>query len=161
MEQIFFCGDNHGRFEHLIEAVYEHAPDALVLLGDVQAQRSLEEELADILDSTQVWFIHGNHDTDSEDDYDNLLGSKLAHRNLHGRVVDIAGVRIGGLGGIFREQVWKPPEPPKSESAKRIHAHCWTLRSLEGRAPIAASQHDFPGRLRCTGQATSRRTGDP
>ncbi|MDP1956403.1 MAG: metallophosphoesterase [Polaromonas sp.] len=118
MEQIFFCGDNHGRFDHLIEAVYEHAPAALVLLGDIQAQRPLEEELADILDSTEVWFIHGNHDTDSEADYDNLFGSKLAHRNLHGRVVTIAGIRIGGLGGIFRGQVWKPPEPPKSESAK-------------------------------------------
>jgi predicted phosphodiesterase len=117
MSQIFFCGDNHGRFEHLVEAVYEHAPAALILLGDVQAQRPLEVELAGILDSTEVWFIHGNHDTDSEADYDNLFGSKLANRNLHGRVVDIAGVRVGGLGGIFRGQVWKPPEPAKSASA--------------------------------------------
>ncbi len=118
MEQIFFCGDNHGRFDQLIEAVYEHAPAALVLLGDIQAQRPLEEELADIPDSTELRFIHGNRDTDSEADYDNLFGSELAHRNLHGRVVTIAGIRLGGLGGIFRGQVWKPPEPPKSESAK-------------------------------------------
>ena len=112
MSQIFFFGDNHGEFEHVIEAVREHAPPAIVLLGDIQAKKPMEEELAPILGQTEVWFIHGNHDTDSELDYDNLFGSKLADRNLHGRVVEVAGVRIAGLGGIFRGQVWRPPEPP-------------------------------------------------
>lgn len=111
MSQIFFCGDNHGEFGHIIEAVLQHAPAAVVLLGDIQAQKPLEQELAAILEKTEIWFIHGNHDTDSENDYDNLFESKLADRNLHGRVVEVAGVRIAGLGGIFRGQVWRPPEP--------------------------------------------------
>lgn len=110
-DQIFFCGDVHGHFRHIIEAVQEHAPAAVVLLGDVQAQKPLERELAEIMDKTEVWFIHGNHDTDSIADYDNLFGSQLADKNLDGRVVEIAGVRIAGLGGIFRGQVWRPPEP--------------------------------------------------
>ena len=73
--RVFFCGDVHGNFKHIIEAVAEHAPAAIVLLGDIQAQRplELELELAKILDETDVWFIHGNHDTDSEADYDNLF----------------------------------------------------------------------------------------
>ena len=116
--QIFFCGDVHGCFDHIIEAVTEHEPAAIILLGDVQAQRPLEKELALILDNTEIWFIHGNHDTDSEADYDNLFGSALADRNLDGRVVNIAGVRIAGLGGIFRGQVWWPPEAPSYTSAK-------------------------------------------
>ena len=115
---IFFCGDVHGCFDHIIEAVSEHEPAAIILLGDVQAQRPLEKELALILDKTEIWFIHGNHDTDSEADYDNLFGSALAHRNLDGRVVTIAGVSIAGLGGIFRAQVWWPPEAPSYTSAK-------------------------------------------
>jgi len=111
-KSILFCGDNHGHFEHIIAAVNAYAPAAIVLLGDVQAQNPLEQELAEILDKTQVWFIPGNHDTDSDADHDNLWGSALAHRNLHGRVVEIAGVRIAGLGGIFREQIWSPPMAP-------------------------------------------------
>lgn len=115
--KIFLCGDVHGHFQHVIDAVREHAPAAIVLLGDIQAQRLLEQELAEILDDTEVWFIHGNHDTDSEADYDNLFGSKLANRNLDGRAVEIAGVRIAGLSGIFRGQVWRPPENPNYRSA--------------------------------------------
>lgn len=102
MSTIFFCGDVHGDFQHVIEAVQAHRPDAIVLLGDLQARAPLEIELSAILMQTEVWFIHGNHDTDSEADHDHLLGSKLASRNLHGRVATIAGVRIAGLGGIFR-----------------------------------------------------------
>jgi hypothetical protein len=57
---ILFCGDPHGHFCHIIEAVQEHQPAAVILLGDLQAQRPLEDELALILDKTEVWFIHGN-----------------------------------------------------------------------------------------------------
>lgn len=115
MNKIFFCGDVHGNFEHLIQAVREHWPAALILVGDVQAQRPLELELAPILDETELWFVHGNHD--SEQDYDNLFGSSLASRNFHGKVIEVAGVRIAGLGGIFRSQIWRPPSPPSHESA--------------------------------------------
>ena len=113
---ILCCGHTHGNFQHIIDAVNAHAPAAIVLLGDVQAQKPLEQELAEILNKTEVWFIPGNHDTDSDADHDNLWHSALAHRNLHGRVVDIAGVRIAGLGGIFREQIWSPPGAPAYNS---------------------------------------------
>ena len=111
---ILFCGDPHGHFGHLIEAVQAHQPAAVILLGDLQAQRPLEDELALILDKTEVWFIHGNHDTGTEADHDHLFGSALAHRNLHGRVVEIAGLRIAGLGGVFRGKVWTPRHRPPS-----------------------------------------------
>lgn len=58
-----------------------------------------------ILEMTEVWFIHGNHDTDSDADYDHLFGSALADRNLHGCVAVVDGARIAGLGGVFRGQV--------------------------------------------------------
>ena len=106
---ILFCGDLHGQFGHVIEAVLVRQPAAVILLGDLQAQNPLEVELAPILGHTEIWFIHGNHDTDSDADHDNLFDSALADRNLHGRVVEIAGVRIAGLGGVFRGQVWSPP----------------------------------------------------
>ena len=49
-----------------------------------------------------------NHDTDTVENWRNLFQSQLADRNLHGRVVQIDGVRVAGLGGVFRGEVWYP-----------------------------------------------------
>jgi predicted MPP superfamily phosphohydrolase len=131
---IFFCGDNHSHFGHIIEAVHQHRPDAIVLLGDIEAQRPLEQELAQIMDLTAVWWIPGNHDTDSQANHDNLFGSALADRNLHGRVVEIAGLKVAGLGGVFRGEIWYPdsqgaqvhyesyPDYQTNSEPGRIHA---------------------------------------
>ena len=152
--KILFCGDIHGHFQHVIDAVREHTPAAIVLLGDIQANKPLERELEWILDETEVWFIHGNHDTDSEADYDNLFGSQLADRNLHGRVVDVAGVRIAGLGGIFRGQVWRPPETPSYRSAKEFArtqgaGNRWREGlPLKHRSSIFPDDHDRLAKLR-------------
>jgi metallophosphoesterase superfamily enzyme len=66
VSRIFFCGDPHGHLEHIHSAVREHRPAAIVLLGDVQTQEPLEQALKPILDLTEVWWIPGNHDTDSD-----------------------------------------------------------------------------------------------
>ncbi|CAN7659652.1 metallophosphoesterase [Variovorax paradoxus] len=108
---LMFFGDPHGDFEPAIAAVERFRPEAIVLLGDLQARRPLHVVLAPILDRTEVYFIHGNHDTDSDPDYDNLFGSELADRNLHGRIVEIAGYKVAGLGGIFRGKIWDPRRP--------------------------------------------------
>ena len=141
---ILFCGDPHGHFGHIIEAVREHQPAAVILLGDLQAKRPLEVELASILNKTEVWFIHGNHDTDSEADHDHLFGSKLADRNLHGRVVEIAGQRIAGLGGVFRGKVWTPPAPATFENQKQYLARCGKGNFWRGGLPLAHRSTIFP-----------------
>lgn len=141
---ILFYGDPHGGFDPLIEAVGQHRPAAVVLLGDLQAQRPLEVELASILDRTEVWFIHGNHDTDSDADHDHLFGSALADRNLHGRVVEIAGCRIAGLGGVFRGQVWAPPAPWQIESARTYVAQAGRSNLWRGGLPRKHRSTIFP-----------------
>lgn len=122
--KVFFCGDPHGEFGPLIEVVQQHRPEAVVIAGDIQAKRPLDQELASILPLTDVWWIHGNHDTDSDEDYDNLFGSQLADRNLHGRVVTVAGIRIAGLGGTFRDHVWMPPDAPLFTGEAEYLAQC-------------------------------------
>ncbi len=144
MTAILFCGDTHGRFSHVIEAVHVHRPAAIVFLGDLQAQKPLEVELASILDSTEVWFIHGNHDTDSDADHDNLFGSALGHRNLHGRVVEVAGLRIAGLGGIFRGQIWAPPADWTYESRSDYVARCGKGNLWRGGLPRKHRSSIFP-----------------
>lgn len=113
MATIFFCGDPHSRFGHIIRAVEAHRPDAVVLLGDQTAKNPLDVELASILDKTKVYWIPGNHDSDDELHYDNLFESGLKGRNIEDRVIAVAGITIAGIGGVFREKVWDGQVPGK------------------------------------------------
>lgn len=63
MSVVLYCGDPHGQFRHILRAAAELNPSAVVLLGDLEPQRPLHEELEAI--AFKTWFIHGNHDTDS------------------------------------------------------------------------------------------------
>jgi len=104
---ILFCGDPHGRFDHIVQAVDDTNADAVVLLGDMEAPAPLSELLERI--RGRVWLIHGNHDTDSETSFKHLWLDELAARNLDGKVATLPGcVRVAGLGGVFRESVWHP-----------------------------------------------------
>ena len=120
--KLMFFGDPHGDLKPVIAAVERFRPEAIVLLGDIQARQPLHIELQPILNLTEVWFIHGNHDTDSDADHDNLWGSELAGRNLHGRIVEIAGYKVAGLGGIFRSKIWDPRQPLKEAAFASVDA---------------------------------------
>jgi predicted phosphodiesterase len=104
---VLFCGDPHGKFDHIVRTAQELHASAVILLGDMEPQRSLNDELGRIAD--RVWLIHGNHDADSDELYERVWDSKLASRNVDGRVVVLPnGLRLAGLGGVFRETVWHP-----------------------------------------------------
>jgi Icc-related predicted phosphoesterase len=126
-----FFGDPHGDLDPVIAAVERFHPEAIVLLGDIQARRPLHVELRPVLDLTEIWFIHGNHDTDSDADYDNVFGSDLASRNLHGRVVEIAGFKVAGLGGIFRSKIWDPRRPIEEAAFQSSDAMRRTMKREE------------------------------
>ena len=132
--KILFFGDPHGDFEPVLEAVERLQPEAVVLLGDLQAQRPLHIELAPILHKTEIWFIHGNHDTDSDEDFDHLFHSELGDRNLDGQVQFIAGYRVAGLGGVFRDKVWNPAIP--LEQAAFASSRAMASHARRGRSGI-------------------------
>jgi len=118
---ILLFGDPHGRFKPVIRAVQQHRPRAIILLGDLTPCRPLHIELQDILHLTEIWWIHGNHDTDRAEFLDNisdvtLAATPLASRNLHGRVARVAGLQVAGLGGVFRESIWFPRDDPDAPS---------------------------------------------
>ena len=120
---ILMLGDVHGDICHLPAVVVAERPAAVIFLGDIESPVPFDELVAEISTLTEVWLIPGNHDTDSEANYVNLYESALAERNLHGRVVDIAGLRVAGLGGVFRSRVWYPPEEPKVLSLEELVAN--------------------------------------
>lgn len=108
---IFLCGDPHGEFTHILSAIDQYHPKAVLILGDLVPSCSLDEIFKNVKD-TEVYWIPGNHDTDTDLIYDRLWRSKFAHHNLHGVVQEICGVRVAGLGGVFRGQIWMPPQEP-------------------------------------------------
>ena len=141
---IYFFGDTHGHFRHVLETVSRDRPSAIVFLGDLQAQRPLDAELDSILGMTEVWFIHGNHDTDNEHCYDHLFHSSLSDRNLHGNVINIGGVRIAGLGGVFRGQIWYPPEAPRYQTKADFIARCGKGNRWRSGLPLKHRSSIFP-----------------
>jgi predicted phosphodiesterase len=128
---ILYCGDPHGQFRHIIEAAGHTKASAVVLLGDMEPRQPLHLELAPLLErKVPVWFIHGNHDADSDELWTRVWGGELADRNVHARVVELPnGQRLAGLGGVFRESVWYP-----TSSAAREGAPTYRTRQEHSRA---------------------------
>ncbi|GCL66362.1 metallophosphoesterase family protein [Pseudaquabacterium pictum] len=120
-KSILLFGDPHSDFTPVIRAVVQHRPAAVILLGDLTPVQPLHLALGRLTELTEVWFIHGNHDGDDELAWDaittDIVGSELEHRNLHGKVATIAGLKVAGLGGVFRESVWYPRRDAKAEAA--------------------------------------------
>lgn len=139
---ILVCGDPHGEFEHVIQRVQQTQPTAVIMLGDLCLSQPFELTFASILGLTDIWFIHGNHDTDEVRYHDHLFASP--ERNLHGRVVEIDGHRVAGLGGIFRSQVWYPPEPPKHSTRQDFQTHCGKGNLWRGGLPRKHRSSIFP-----------------
>ncbi|GAB6140369.1 metallophosphoesterase [Methylosoma difficile] len=112
-DRILFAGDPHGNFQPLINAVHKHQPEAVILLGDYDLDKPLEDYLGEIAEMTQIWWIAGNHDFQSPCKHRNLFQSAFKDNSLHLKVTEIAGLKIAGLGGIFLGRVWYPPKEPK------------------------------------------------
>jgi predicted phosphodiesterase len=112
MTNIWMLGDVHGNFGHVMETIErtEEIPAAVIFLGDLECQTTFSDCICDLENhGVQAYFIPGNHDTDNQENFRNLWGDALfQERNLHGRVLEIAGCRVAGLGGVFRKRIWDP-----------------------------------------------------
>src|SRR5580704_4300913 len=116
-----FIGDIHRQWPHVacgLDAC-DTPPAAAILLGDIECQRPLDEVAAPLLDrGIPVFWIFGNHDNDGGPEMwanltDPARNPLTAPGALHGRVIELDGVRIAGLGGTFRPRIWDPPDPPR------------------------------------------------
>lgn len=143
-DRIFFVGDPHGYFRRFMPTIERDQPAAVVLLGDIEAEQPLVEILRKWdYDPERVFIIPGNHDADRRSLWTNLSAWRQAGRDLHGRVLEIAGRRIAGLGGVFEAEIWHPDygaplwrsgdefmaiQPPERKAAGlplKFHAAIW------------------------------------
>ncbi len=111
-DEILFYGDPHGRWACLYEAL-KGKPRAVIVLGDL-AEGKLDpggpararDAFRAVLDAgAQLSFIVGNHDSGSDELWKVI--EDFGDFRIDGRIVEIAGLRIAGLGGVVRGRIWK------------------------------------------------------
>lgn len=126
---ILFVGDPHRNFPPVLRACAALPPGVLVLLGDCECDVPLPQSLAPVLAAGwDLRWILGNRDTDTARVYDNLAGA-YPQGDIGGRVVELGGVRIAGLAGVFKPRVWHPVEC----EAAQFHTRAAFLAALPER----------------------------
>lgn len=144
---ILFAGDCHGDFVPVIEEAGEAS--AVVLVGDQEPQVSLVDELGPGL-ARKTWWIYGNHDSDYLDFFDNH--KSMVDQNLHCRVIDIEGVRIAGLGGVFRAKKFEIDQTTRLAEVDldcpQDYREAWIKLRRGGRAYPADFTSIFPDDLK-------------
>ncbi|UAY77259.1 metallophosphoesterase [Pasteurella canis] len=139
---ILFAGDPHGSFDHLYPFIQAQQNVALIILGDLQL--TTPHELEKLAQHCDLWFIHGNHDSKTISAFEAIWESDWQSRNLHGRVTEIQGKRIAGLGGVFRGQIWMPPNKPLFFDPIHYCQYCSQEKIWRGGIPLRHRTSIFP-----------------
>jgi predicted phosphodiesterase len=105
---IVIAGDPHGNFSPILRACIARHAGTLILLGDCDLSAPLSQTLAPLLTlGWQVRWIIGNKDAETETAFDNLA-TDYPEGDIGGRVIEVDGLRIAGLGGVFKPRIWYP-----------------------------------------------------
>ena len=105
---IVIAGDPHGNFSPILRACGEQEPGALILLGDCELCVPLRHALGSLFAlGWKVHWIIGNKDAETETAFDNLV-TDYPEGDIGGRVIEVGGLRIAGLGGVFKPRIWHP-----------------------------------------------------
>ncbi|MFD0966138.1 metallophosphoesterase [Seminibacterium arietis] len=139
---ILFAGDPHGSFLHLYPFIKCGEKISLIILGDLQLKSP--QELEDLAQFCDLWFIHGNHDSKTISAFESIWGSQWQQRNLHGKVVQIEDKRIAGIGGVFRGQIWLPPNKPLFFDPIHYCQYCPPEKLWRGGIPLRHRTSIFP-----------------
>jgi len=123
---IVIAGDPHGNFPPILRACLEQEPGTLILLGDCDLRVTLHHVLAPLFEQGRhVHRIIGNKDAETEAAFDNLV-TDHPEGDIGGRVIEVGGLRIAGLGGVFKPRIW---HPRADEPNGRIEPPSFTTRA--------------------------------
>ena len=148
---IVFIGDIHRDWPSVERglAALEHLPQAAVLMGDIECTAPLDVLAAPLLSrGIDVFWISGNHDNDGGPEMwahlaDPAQNPITAPGALHCRVVEIAGLRVAGLNGIFRPRVWHPNRTPGLHHRGELPANLAKLGDSLRPEHVAALTHSL------------------
>jgi predicted phosphodiesterase len=143
---IVIAGDPHGNFVPIVQACGALDPGTLILLGDCELRAPLRKVLAPLFGAAwQVRWIIGNKDAETEAAFDNLL-TDFAEGDIGGQVVNIDGLRIAGLGGVFKPRIWDPgvDETPSFDTRDAFLASLDAREHWRGGLPLWHRDSIFP-----------------
>ena len=141
---IVFAGDPHGNFAPIIRACSGEDPGTLILLGDCELRVPLRHMFASLFAlGWRVHWILGNKDTETETVFDHLVGD-FPEGDIGGKVIEVAGLRIAGLGGVFKPRIWAPPEAPSFSSRQEFMLSLPPREHWRGGLPLWHRDSIFP-----------------
>ncbi len=141
---LVFAGDPHRNFLPILRACLDMPAGVLILVGDCDCPAPLPALLAPaIAAGWDVRWILGNHDTETEAAFDNLVGAHPAG-DLGLRVSEIAGLRIAGLPGVFRPRVWDGVSAPQFRDRAAFLASLRAEELWRGGLPLWHRDTIFP-----------------
>jgi len=168
-DDIIFYGDPHGRWDPLYEAL-DRGPRAVIVLGDLAeakldpggAQRARDAFDAVLDASAQLAFIVGNHDSGTDELW-NVVEDYDEYR-IDGRIIELGGLRIAGLGGVVRRRLWYGEGEPRVSTEEEFIATTprqerwrggipkahrttllpWTVEALRGQSVDVLVTHEAP-----------------
>jgi predicted phosphodiesterase len=140
---VLFAGDPHGNFAPILRACAQHEPGTLILVGDIGCREPVERTFAPaIVQGWRLRWILGNHDTETAEVYDNLVGHD---GELGLRVTRVGRWRIAGLPGVFKPRVWHPREGPASYRTRAAFQSALRLgEAWRGGLPLFHRDTIFP-----------------
>ncbi len=96
--RILAAVDIHGRPQAILPALAEESPDLVLLSGDLTTAGDLEDvkEILKFFEGFPTLFVPGNMDPPELLSVERIGSAE----NVHGRVVSVRGISIGGVGGV-------------------------------------------------------------
>jgi predicted phosphodiesterase len=151
---IIIAGDPHGNFAPILRACAAHVPGTLILLGDCELRAPLRQTLAPLF--AVGWDVHwilGNKDTETDTVFDNLAVD-FPEGDIGGSVIEVCGLRIAGLGGVFKPRIWYPTadEPPRFGTRAAFLASLDAREHWRGGLPLWHRDSIFPEDFACLAQ---------
>lgn len=143
---IIIAGDPHGNFGPILRACAAREPGTLILLGDCELRVPLRQQLAQLFAAGwAVRWILGNKDAETEAAFDNLAVD-FPEGDIGGQVIEVAGLRIAGLGGVFKPRIWYPSagEPPSFATRGEFLASLDARERWRGGLPLWHRDSIFP-----------------
>jgi predicted phosphodiesterase len=149
---IVIAGDPHGNFAPILRACGAEEPGTLILLGDCELRVTLHAALGSLFAlGWRVHWILGNKDTETESVFDHLVAD-FPEGDIGGKVIEVAGLRIAGLGGVFKPRIWYPRvdepggviEPPRFTTRQEFLASLPVREHWRGGLPLWHRDSIFP-----------------
>jgi predicted phosphodiesterase len=145
---IVVAGDPHGNFSPILRDCAAREPGTLILLGDCELRVPLRQQLAPLFAAGwAVRWILGNKDAETDAVYDRLTVD-FPEGDIGGKIIEIAGLRIAGLGGVFKPRIWCPSgngaEPPSFGTRAEFLASLDPREHWRGGLPLWHRDSIFP-----------------